>query len=83
MLLLIHVLYYREYILDQDPADVERVMSRIRRLGTNTWRTPLYLACLITSDGAWISASKTAVSRPRQGPPKLGSLPEVRNGSKT
>ena len=29
-----HVLYYREYILDQDPTDVERVMSRIRRLGS-------------------------------------------------
>jgi L-alanine-DL-glutamate epimerase-like enolase superfamily enzyme len=28
-----HVLFYREYILDQDPTDVERVMSRIRRLG--------------------------------------------------
>ena len=29
-----HVLYYREYILGQDPTDVERVMSRIRRLGS-------------------------------------------------
>jgi L-alanine-DL-glutamate epimerase-like enolase superfamily enzyme len=28
-----HVLFYREYILGQDPTDVERVMSRIRRLG--------------------------------------------------
>ena len=29
-----HVLYYREYILGQDPTDVERVMGRIRRLGS-------------------------------------------------
>ena len=29
-----HILYYREYILGQDPTDVERVMSRIRRLGS-------------------------------------------------
>ena len=29
-----HVLYYREYILGQDPTDVERVVSRIRRLGS-------------------------------------------------
>ena len=29
-----HVLYYREYVLGQDPTDVERVMSRIRRLGS-------------------------------------------------
>ena len=29
-----HVLYYREYLLGQDPTDVERVVSRIRRLGS-------------------------------------------------
>lgn len=29
-----HVLYYREYVLGQDPTNVERVMSRIRRLGS-------------------------------------------------
>ena len=28
------VLYYKEAILGQDPTDVERVMSRIRRLGS-------------------------------------------------
>lgn len=28
-----HILFYREYLLDQDPTDVERVMKRIRRLG--------------------------------------------------
>ena len=27
------VLYYREFILGEDPTDVERVVSRIRRLG--------------------------------------------------
>ncbi len=29
-----HVLFYKKYILDQDPTDVERVMLRIRRLGS-------------------------------------------------
>ena len=29
-----HVLFYRDYILGQDPTDVERVMLRIRRLGS-------------------------------------------------
>ena len=29
-----HVLFYRNYILGQDPTDVERVMLRIRRLGS-------------------------------------------------
>jgi L-alanine-DL-glutamate epimerase-like enolase superfamily enzyme len=29
-----HVLYYRDFILGQDPTDVERVVSRIRRLGS-------------------------------------------------
>ena len=29
-----HVLFYRDYVLGQDPTDVERVMSRIRRLGS-------------------------------------------------
>ncbi len=29
-----HVLYYRDYIIGQDPTDVERVVSRIRRLGS-------------------------------------------------
>ena len=28
-----HVLFYRDFILGQDPTDVERVMLRIRRLG--------------------------------------------------
>ncbi len=28
-----HVLFYRDYLLDRDPTDVERVMTRIRRLG--------------------------------------------------
>jgi L-alanine-DL-glutamate epimerase-like enolase superfamily enzyme len=28
-----HVLYYKRYILEQDPTNVERVMLRIRRLG--------------------------------------------------
>lgn len=28
------VLFYKKYILDQDPTDVERVMLRIRRLGS-------------------------------------------------
>jgi L-alanine-DL-glutamate epimerase-like enolase superfamily enzyme len=28
-----HIMFYREYLLDQDPTDVERVMKRIRRLG--------------------------------------------------
>ena len=29
-----HVLYYREFILGLDPTDVERVMTKIRRLGS-------------------------------------------------
>ena len=29
-----HVLFYRDYILGQDPTDVERVMLRVRRLGS-------------------------------------------------
>jgi L-alanine-DL-glutamate epimerase-like enolase superfamily enzyme len=29
-----HVLFYKRYILEEDPTDVERVMSRIRRLGS-------------------------------------------------
>jgi L-alanine-DL-glutamate epimerase-like enolase superfamily enzyme len=29
-----HVLFYKPFILDQDPTDVERVMMRIRRLGS-------------------------------------------------
>lgn len=29
-----HILFYRDYILGQDPTDVERVMLRIRRLGS-------------------------------------------------
>ncbi|MEE8363565.1 MAG: mandelate racemase/muconate lactonizing enzyme family protein, partial [Dehalococcoidia bacterium] len=29
-----HVLFYRDMILGQDPTDVERVMLRIRRLGS-------------------------------------------------
>lgn len=29
-----HVMFYREYLLDQDPTDVERVMLSIRRLGS-------------------------------------------------
>ena len=29
-----HVLFYKRYILGQDPTDVERVMLRIRRLGS-------------------------------------------------
>ena len=29
-----HVLFYRDYIVGQDPTDVERVMLRIRRLGS-------------------------------------------------
>jgi L-alanine-DL-glutamate epimerase-like enolase superfamily enzyme len=29
-----HILFYRDFILDQDPTDVERVMLRIRRLGS-------------------------------------------------
>jgi len=28
-----HVLFYREFVLGEDPRDVERVMQRIRRLG--------------------------------------------------
>ncbi|MCW3987440.1 MAG: mandelate racemase/muconate lactonizing enzyme family protein, partial [Candidatus Bathyarchaeota archaeon] len=28
-----HVLFYKRYILGQDPTNVERVMLRIRRLG--------------------------------------------------
>jgi len=28
-----HIMFYRQYLLDQDPTDVERVMKRIRRLG--------------------------------------------------
>ena len=28
-----HVLFYRDYILGEDPTDVQRVMNRIRRLG--------------------------------------------------
>jgi len=35
-----HVLYYRDFVLGQDPTDVERVMSRIRRLGAfKPWGT--------------------------------------------
>jgi len=35
-----HVLYYRDMILGQDPTDVERVVSRIRRLGSfKPWGT--------------------------------------------
>ena len=29
-----HVLFYRDYLLGQDPTNVERVMRRIRRLGS-------------------------------------------------
>jgi L-alanine-DL-glutamate epimerase-like enolase superfamily enzyme len=29
-----HVLFYRQYLLDQDPTDVERCMQRIRRMGS-------------------------------------------------
>ena len=29
-----HVLFYRDYVVGEDPTDVERVMSRIRRLGS-------------------------------------------------
>jgi L-alanine-DL-glutamate epimerase-like enolase superfamily enzyme len=29
-----HILFYRELILGQDPTNVERVMRRIRRLGS-------------------------------------------------
>ena len=29
-----HVLYYRDFILGEDPTDVERVVSRIRRMGS-------------------------------------------------
>jgi L-alanine-DL-glutamate epimerase-like enolase superfamily enzyme len=29
-----HVLYYRQYILGEDPTDVERVMLKIRKLGS-------------------------------------------------
>lgn len=29
-----HVLFYREYVLDEDPTDVARVMQRIRRMGS-------------------------------------------------
>lgn len=29
-----HVLFYRQYLLDQDPTDVERVMLRIRRMAS-------------------------------------------------
>ena len=29
-----HVLFYKQYLLDQDPTDVERVMQRIRRMGS-------------------------------------------------
>ena len=29
-----HVLFYRDYVLGEDPTDVERVMSKIRRLGS-------------------------------------------------
>ena len=28
-----HVLFYRDYILGEDPTDVERVVSRVRRMG--------------------------------------------------
>jgi len=35
-----HVLFYRDYVLGQDPTDVERVISRIRRLGAfKPWGT--------------------------------------------
>ena len=35
-----HVLFYREFILGEDPTDVERVISRIRRLGSfKPWGT--------------------------------------------
>ncbi len=29
-----HILFYRDALIDQDPTDVERVVSRIRRLGS-------------------------------------------------
>ena len=29
-----HILFYRQYLLDQDPTDVERCMQRIRRMGS-------------------------------------------------
>ena len=29
-----HVLFYRDYLVGQDPRDVERVMQRIRRLAS-------------------------------------------------
>ncbi len=29
-----HVLFYREYILGEDPTDVERILIKIRRLGS-------------------------------------------------
>ena len=28
-----HILFYKEFILGEDPTDVERVMLKIRRLG--------------------------------------------------
>ncbi|MBC7237758.1 MAG: mandelate racemase/muconate lactonizing enzyme family protein, partial [Chloroflexi bacterium] len=28
-----HIMFYREYILGEDPTDVERVMLKIRRVG--------------------------------------------------
>lgn len=29
-----HVMFYRQYLIDQDPTDVERVMQRIRRMAS-------------------------------------------------
>lgn len=35
-----HILFYKEYILGEDPRDVERVMKRIRRMGAfKPWGT--------------------------------------------
>src|SRR5512142_3012938 len=29
-----HILFYRQYLLDEDPTNVERVMQKIRRMGS-------------------------------------------------
>lgn len=32
-----HVLFYKQFIIGEDPTNVERVVSKIRRLGGSPW----------------------------------------------
>jgi L-alanine-DL-glutamate epimerase-like enolase superfamily enzyme len=52
-----HVMFYRQYLIDQDPTDVERVMQRIRRMGSfKPWGS----AVSIIEMALWDIAGKAA-----------------------